>query len=175
MIRGANNGNATNNNNNNNTTNNSPMREATQVPIQTNPQTKPPTNTSIDQRGNIKENKSNTDNTNNTTNNNNNKKSRNIKSIGSKFTNEALRHPHESIIESLYDSNATQCIQCGFRFKDESKMNSHYDWHFRKNSAENKNKPSSRDWFLPVEEWIDYQGLEDIQSGRNFFFYISPF
>jgi len=93
-------------------------------------------------------------------------------SVGYKFTADALKSSSRKIIEKLYDPSVKPCIQCGFRFKDPEKMKNHMDWHFRKNSSEKKKarKPTSRDWFLPLNEWKEYKGLEEIQSSSPAFF-----
>jgi len=60
------------------------------------------------------------------------------------------------LVAKLYDPSMIQCVQCGVRFKDKSKMEPHLDWHFRNNRREREKtkKAFSRPWFLPYEIWI---------------------
>ena len=89
--------------------------------------------------------------------------------VGIKFTENELRESPDVIIRRLYEAAGEPCSTCGYRFKDKEKKATHLDWHFRKNSEEKKRstKAASRDWFYPLEEWKEYQSLEEIVSGNN--------
>jgi pre-mRNA cleavage complex 2 protein Pcf11 len=75
---------------------------------------------------------------------------------------ESLRRRHEWIINAIYYDIPLQCSQCGLRFKEQKEMDSHLDWHFRKNRREKQKskKPISRAWFQPVNAWIDAKEAE---------------
>lgn len=71
----------------------------------------------------------------------------------SNFTDPA-RHP-TTLIAALYDNKHVQCVQCGLRFRDKSKLDPHLDWHFRNNKREKdkSKKAFSRHWYLPLSLW----------------------
>jgi pre-mRNA cleavage complex 2 protein Pcf11 len=68
------------------------------------------------------------------------------------------------VVRTLYRHDSA-CRSCGLRFADEKKKQEHLDWHFRMNRRENESlkKVRSRQWFLPIYEWIDYAGYESQQ------------
>jgi len=59
------------------------------------------------------------------------------------------------LVASLYDLTMSHCEQCGFRFRDKTKMGPHLDWHFRQNlrEVEKTKKAFSRPWYLPRDIW----------------------
>ncbi|KAG1690715.1 Pre-mRNA cleavage complex 2 protein Pcf11 [Nymphon striatum] len=71
--------------------------------------------------------------------------------------------PHEGILESLY--TGTKCESCGVRFTPENmdKYSHHLDWHFRANRREKDSakKAHSRKWYFDVEDWIQFEEIED--------------
>lgn len=85
-----------------------------------------------------------------------------------------LQVPRKNAFEVLYSEKPLQCKQCGFRYpkteKDQQKMDSHLDSHFRQNRKlkERVKRGLSRSWFVTVDEWIHGEGGESMsQQGKH--------
>lgn len=81
-----------------------------------------------------------------------------------------LQVPRKNAFEVLYSEKPLQCKQCGFRYpkteKDQQKMDSHLDSHFRQNRKlkERVKRGLSRSWFVTVDEWIHGEGGESMSQ-----------
>lgn len=83
-----------------------------------------------------------------------------------------LKIKHPSVINALHVG--TQCASCGLRFTDEKceKYRQHLDWHFRANrrDKDGARKAFSRKWFYEVEDWIQFEEIEDLEERARSFF-----
>lgn len=83
-----------------------------------------------------------------------------------------LKIKHQSVINALHVG--TQCASCGLRFTDEKceKYRQHLDWHFRANrrDKDGARKAFSRKWFYEVEDWIQFEEIEDLEERARSFF-----
>ena len=88
------------------------------------------------------------------------------KTIGTAFSREIIKSKNLYIIDEIYHSDWNQCTTCAYRFPDPTKFSDHLDWHFKINRREKEKlkKPLSREWFLPVDEWVQYEGAEYVQK-----------
>lgn len=87
------------------------------------------------------------------------------------FDSEVMKVRHRSVIDALYGDLKVQCKSCGLRFSDQSKMEPHMDWHFKRNRREKTKlkKPISRSWFLETHEWNAFEGREIFTQTAPFF------
>lgn len=76
------------------------------------------------------------------------------------------------MISALY--RGAQCASCGLRFTDgqQERYSQHLDWHFRVNRREKDGakKAFSRKWFYDVEDWIQFEEIEDLEERARSFF-----
>ncbi|XP_064482248.1 pre-mRNA cleavage complex 2 protein Pcf11-like isoform X2 [Ornithodoros turicata] len=83
-----------------------------------------------------------------------------------------LKIKHPGVISALHVG--TQCASCGLRFTDEKseKYSQHLDWHFRTNrrDKDGARKAFSRKWFYEVEDWIQFEEIEDLEERARSFF-----
>lgn len=88
------------------------------------------------------------------------------------FSNESLRGRYNGVISALY--RGAQCASCGLRFTDgqQERYSQHLDWHFRVNRREKDGakKAFSRKWFYDVEDWIQFEEIEDLEERARSFF-----
>ncbi|XP_041461947.1 uncharacterized protein LOC121413253 [Lytechinus variegatus] len=81
-----------------------------------------------------------------------------------------VRHP--GIIKRM--SSGMQCTSCGQRFviAQMDRYRKHLDWHFRQNrKKQDGNKATtSRKWYYEVDEWLDYEEINDMEDARSTFF-----
>ena len=73
------------------------------------------------------------------------------------FTVESLKARHPGVVSTLYEQRPHQCQHCGIRFPESSKqeLNDHLDWHFRITKEKKKVTAKCRQWYHPVEHWLD--------------------
>lgn len=71
-----------------------------------------------------------------------------------------------AIVQEVY--LGMQCSSCGVRFPPEQTMkySQHLDWHFRQNRRDRDSvrKAHSRKWFYDVNNWIQYEEIEDLEE-----------
>ena len=71
-----------------------------------------------------------------------------------------------AIVQQVY--LGMQCSSCGVRFPPEQTMkySQHLDWHFRQNRRDRDSvrKAHSRKWFYDVDNWIQYEEIEDLEE-----------
>lgn len=83
-----------------------------------------------------------------------------------------LKVKHPAVISALHVG--TQCASCGLRFTDEKceKYRQHLDWHFRVNrrDKDGARKAFSRKWFYEMEDWIQFEEIEDLEERARSFF-----
>ncbi|XP_064465566.1 pre-mRNA cleavage complex 2 protein Pcf11-like isoform X3 [Ornithodoros turicata] len=83
-----------------------------------------------------------------------------------------LKTKHPGVISSLYIG--AQCASCGLRFTNDKskKYSQHLDWHFRTNRRckDGIRKAFSRKWFYEVEDWIQFEEIEDLEERARSFF-----
>ncbi|XP_023168647.2 uncharacterized protein LOC111597926 isoform X2 [Drosophila hydei] len=84
---------------------------------------------------------------------------------------DTIKTRQSAVIASLY--LGMQCSSCGVRFPPEQtiKYSQHLDWHFRQNRRERDStrKPTSRRWFYDLNDWRQYEEIEDVEEReRNF-------
>ncbi|XP_023244740.1 uncharacterized protein LOC111642603 [Centruroides sculpturatus] len=88
------------------------------------------------------------------------------------FTNESLKARYNGVISALY--RGAQCASCGLRFTEgqHERYSQHLDWHFRVNRREKDGakKAFSRKWFYDVEDWIQFEEIEDLEERARSFF-----
>ncbi|XP_067140443.1 pre-mRNA cleavage complex 2 protein Pcf11 [Centruroides vittatus] len=88
------------------------------------------------------------------------------------FTNESLKARYNGVITALY--RGAQCASCGLRFTEgqHERYSQHLDWHFRVNRREKDGakKAFSRKWFYDVEDWIQFEEIEDLEERARSFF-----
>ena len=81
------------------------------------------------------------------------------------------RSRYDFSISALY--RGMQCSTCGVRFDDDraSAYSAHLDWHFRHNrrDQESYRKASSRKWYYPLEEWVQFEEISELdEAGGSF-------
>jgi len=89
------------------------------------------------------------------------------------FTVESLKARHAGVISALYEQRPHQCQQCGIRFAQSSKqdLHDHLDWHFRATKEKKKVASKCRQWYHPVEAWLDLtdaRGKDERQRSKVF-------
>ncbi|KAM7300430.1 pre-mRNA cleavage complex 2 protein Pcf11 isoform X4 [Ixodes scapularis] len=88
------------------------------------------------------------------------------------FKTDQLKVKHPGVISALHVG--TQCASCGLRFTDEKceKYRQHLDWHFRANrrDKDGARKAFSRKWFYEMEDWIQFEEIEDLEERARSFF-----
>lgn len=76
-------------------------------------------------------------------------------------TSDVTRPRNHLIIECLYDTQSTQCKQCGQRFADspsgQKKLEKHLDMHFVQNrqASQQTGRGHHRGWFISLDDWIN--------------------
>lgn len=85
---------------------------------------------------------------------------------------ESLKQRQQTHIHVLF--SGMQCSSCGVRFPPEQtiKYSQHLDWHFRQNrrDRDSTRRAHSRRWYYNVEDWIQYEEIEDLdERERNWF------
>lgn len=85
---------------------------------------------------------------------------------------ETIKTRQAAIINTLF--SGMQCSSCGVRFPPEQtiKYSQHLDWHFRQNRRERDSvrKAHSRKWYYELNDWIQYEEIEDMdEREKNFF------
>lgn len=71
---------------------------------------------------------------------------------------------HDKLVETLYKGK--QCSTCGLRHTDKSSIDSHMDWHFKKNKAK---KQTSRGFYMELDWWKDdlLEGEQDYSDNES--------
>ncbi|XP_001641783.2 pre-mRNA cleavage complex 2 protein Pcf11 [Nematostella vectensis] len=85
---------------------------------------------------------------------------------------EDLKKRYSGIIMMLYEG--TQCSSCGLRFPGEeaAMYREHLDWHFRRNRREKDGRRvAHRQWYIPVEDWLDYEEIMDPEDKAHSSFF----
>uniref|UniRef100_A0A183UVF6 CID domain-containing protein n=1 Tax=Toxocara canis TaxID=6265 RepID=A0A183UVF6_TOXCA len=84
-----------------------------------------------------------------------------------KFSMRALKIRYDSVVESLHQTRH-MCPNCGLRFNElkGERYKHHLDWHFRENLKSNDGS-RCRDWYLPVEEWLQFSEQEDLSASTS--------
>lgn len=71
-----------------------------------------------------------------------------------------------AVVQQVY--LGMQCSSCGVRFPPEQTMkySQHLDWHFRQNRRDRDSvrKAHSRKWYYDVDNWIQYEEIEDLEE-----------
>lgn len=85
---------------------------------------------------------------------------------------DSLKHRQQTHIHVLF--SGMQCSSCGVRFPPEQtiKYSQHLDWHFRQNrrDRDSTRRAHSRRWYYNVDDWIQYEEIEDLdERERNWF------
>ncbi len=85
---------------------------------------------------------------------------------------ESLKYRQQTHIHVLF--SGMQCSSCGVRFPPEQtiKYSQHLDWHFRQNrrDRDSSRRAHSRRWYYNVDDWIQYEEIEDLdERERNWF------
>lgn len=85
---------------------------------------------------------------------------------------ESIKTRQSAIVVTLF--SGMQCSSCGVRFPPEQtiKYSQHLDWHFRQNRRErdSSRKAHSRKWYYDLNDWIQYEEIEDLdEREKNFF------
>ncbi|XP_075167263.1 pcf11 cleavage and polyadenylation factor subunit isoform X2 [Haematobia irritans] len=85
---------------------------------------------------------------------------------------ESIKTRQSAIVATLF--SGMQCSSCGVRFPPEQtiKYSQHLDWHFRQNRRErdSSRKAHSRKWYYDLNDWIQYEEIEDVdEREKNFF------
>ncbi|XP_037041667.1 uncharacterized protein LOC119078281 [Bradysia coprophila] len=85
---------------------------------------------------------------------------------------DTLKYRQQTHIHVLF--SGMQCSSCGVRFPPEQtvKYSQHLDWHFRQNrrDRDSTRRAHSRRWYYNVEDWIQYEEIEDLdERERNWF------
>ena len=86
-----------------------------------------------------------------------------------------INTPHPGLHYHLYEAIPLQCKQCGLRFSQSDDQDSksifdaHLDWHFRmkKKLRDRGKKTSSREWYVPGEDWVLEQPVESLNDQGN--------
>lgn len=77
-----------------------------------------------------------------------------------------------AIVQQVYFG--MQCSSCGVRFPPEQTMkySQHLDWHYRQNRRDKDSvrKAHSRKWFYDVNNWIQYEEIEDLEEREKNWF-----
>ncbi len=92
-----------------------------------------------------------------------------------RLTTSEINKEHPGLYFHLYEAIELQCKQCALRFAaidgvdGKTLLSAHLDWHFRQKKRQNEKtkKTCSRDWYLPVQEWIDEQPIEPAADGQG--------
>ena len=70
------------------------------------------------------------------------------------------------MVKGLY--SGIQCSSCGMRFAPEmaTHYSRHLDWHFRQNRKErdSSRKAHSRIWYYDINDWIQFEEIEDLED-----------
>ncbi|XP_073846203.1 pcf11 cleavage and polyadenylation factor subunit isoform X2 [Musca autumnalis] len=85
---------------------------------------------------------------------------------------ESIKTRQAAIVNTLF--SGMQCSSCGVRFPPEQtiKYSQHLDWHFRQNrrDRDSSRKAHSRKWYYDLNDWIQYEEIEDLdEREKNFF------
>ncbi|GAB6025905.1 hypothetical protein CHUAL_011877 [Chamberlinius hualienensis] len=90
------------------------------------------------------------------------------------LTTESLKIRRSAVNNLLYAG--LQCSSCGVRFTAEQadKYATHLDWHFRQNRREkdSSRKALSRKWYYDVQNWVQFEEIEDVEERARSFFEI---
>ncbi|XP_055694535.1 uncharacterized protein LOC129796532 isoform X2 [Lutzomyia longipalpis] len=85
---------------------------------------------------------------------------------------ETIKTRQSAIVHQLF--SGMQCSSCGVRFPPEQTMkySQHLDWHFRQNrrDRDSARKAHSRKWYYDVNDWIQYEEIEDLEEREKNWF-----
>ncbi|XP_014668946.1 PREDICTED: uncharacterized protein LOC106810179 [Priapulus caudatus] len=89
-----------------------------------------------------------------------------------KWDTRKLRTYYTGVVDILYVG--VQCASCGMRFRavQNQQYAEHLDWHFRQNRKDKDllKRATSRKWYYDLEDWIQYEEIEDLEARRSHFF-----
>lgn len=81
---------------------------------------------------------------------------------------ESLKLRQQNHIIALF--SGMQCSNCDARFPPEQtiKYSQHLDWHFRQNrrDRDSKRRAQSRGWYYNVNDWIQYEEIENLDERK---------
>ncbi|KAF2355115.1 RNA polymerase II-binding domain [Trinorchestia longiramus] len=82
------------------------------------------------------------------------------------FKSQQLRRRSSPLVAYLH--RGMQCSSCGMRYPAEQTMHysQHLDWHFRQNKREQEStkKANSRKLYIPIDDWMQYEEIEDVDE-----------
>lgn len=88
------------------------------------------------------------------------------------LNSDELKTRYPGVIKRMY--SGMQCTSCGMRFviAQMDRYRKHLDWHFRQNRKKQDGikATTSRKWFYEVDEWLEYEEINDTEDAKSTFF-----